>query len=625
MAIRSERLPRDMVALQNAQAAKDLEIEQELARLQLERSMFSRLWPLLIPVKRDITLLIAIQCVLVTTIFVRPWLIGMVIDRGMGVGSSAPGLNLELVASVTAGLSVCWVLRFGLAGWSQYVSGRAAIQVLNTLRTRVFAHVQALSVRYFDRTKAGRIISRADRDVDTLEPLLVQGPPELLSVILRCGVSAILLWSISPALLLAASAIIPVLLPAIWLFNRIATVNWGQVAEQRSRFTSHLVESVNGVKVTQQAGREEQNRARYQLLLDDFTGTLVLGNIRANWFLPLTAVLSTVGIVLVLVVGGKLLTTGEITLGQIAAALFYINLFLGPLQDLGDLFERYASGTAAAQRIFLLLDALPEVVDVKDAVNLTTVAGKVEFDRVTFAYDHKRGPVIRSFSLDVPAGRRVAIVGPTGHGKSTLVQLLTRFYEPQSGYIRVDGHNVAELSQASLRKHVGVVLQDNVLFSGTILDNLRTGAPQASDAELKAAAQQLGVDDLIERLPQGYDTQVGALGAGLSHGQRQIVCLVRAFLSDPRVLVLDEATSAVDVRTERRIQTALKRLCSGRTAIVIAHRLSTIRDADAIAVIRKGELVEYGSHDELLAKAGAYAEVYEAYEKGQAGERALVA
>jgi ATP-binding cassette, subfamily B, bacterial len=625
MAIRTERLPRDMVALQNAQAGKDLEVEQELARLQLERSMFSRLWPLLLPVKSDIALLIVIQCVLVATIFVRPWLIGMVIDRGVSIAGSSTTLNLSLIIAVSVGLSLCWVLRFGLAGWAQYVSGNAAIRVLNDLRTRVFSHVQSLSVRYFDRTKAGRIVSRADRDVDTLEPLLVQGPPELLSVVLRCGLSGVLLGSISLELLIGVSAVIPLLLPAIWLFNRIATVNWSRVAEQRSRFTAHLVESVNGVKVTQQAGREQINRLRYQELLDDFTGTLVMGSIRANWFLPFTALLSTGGLVMVLVIGAKLLTTGEITLGQIAAALFYVNLFLGPLQDLGDLFERYASGTAAAQRIFLLLDALPEVVDANDASELATVAGKVEFDRVTFAYDDKRGPVIRNFSLQVPAGRRVAIVGPTGHGKSTLVQLLTRFYEPQSGYIRLDGHDVATLKQANLRKHVGVVLQDNVLFSGTVLENLRTGAPAAPDTQLRAAAQQLGVDELIERLPQGYETQVGALGANLSHGQRQVVCLVRAFLSDPRVLVLDEATSAVDVRTERRIQQALRRLCKGRTAIVIAHRLSTIREADAIAVIGKGQLVELGSHDELLLGKGAYAQVYSAYEKGQVGNTALVA
>lgn len=581
--------------------------------------MFARLLPLLTPVKSEIVLVVFLHLLLVGTIFLRPLLIGHVIDRGLPRGAHGIEPDVTLIVVTLAALALSWTLRFGLAGFAQYVAGKAAIVILNDLRKRVFSHVQTLSVRYFDRTKAGRIVSRADRDVDALEALLVQGPPELLSAILRCAVSGTLLYLVSPLAFWGVSGIVPILLFSIWGFHRIASKNWGRVAERRSRFTAHLVESVNGVRVLQQAGHEKLNRYHYQELLDDFSGTLVLGNIRSSWFLPLTGLLTTIGTGIVLVIGARGLAESTISLGQIAASLFYIQLFLGPLQELGDLFERYAAGTAAAQRIFLLLDTKPEIVDRPDATTLHAPRGHVEFDGVTFAYDAKRGAVIQGFHLDVPAGRRIAIVGPTGHGKSTLVQLLTRFYEPQEGQIRIDGQDIRELSQHSLRKSVGVVLQDNVLFSGSVLDNLRTGAPHATDEDVISAAEQLGVDDLLRRLPNGYQTEVGALGANLSHGQRQIVCLVRAYLSDPRVLVLDEATSAVDVRTERRIQRALKRLSEGRTAILIAHRLSTIRDADIILVIRRGSVVELGSHAELLAKGGAYAEVHRAYEQGQFG------
>jgi ABC-type multidrug transport system fused ATPase/permease subunit len=597
-------------------ALSDIELEEALAKQSLNRGMFARLLPLLRPIRHLVTATILIEIVLVACVFLRPWLVKVAIDKGLVRHGAAWTVDAHVILLVGAAMTLAWIARFALAGVSQYLSGSAAIRLLADLRIRVFAHVQSLSVGYFDRTKAGRIISRADRDVDALEPLLIQGPPEFLSALLRCTVAGVLLWLISPVLLASVAGVVPVLVAATIAFKRISQRNWATVAENRSRFTAHLVDSVSGVRVLKQNVREETNLDRYRQLLHEFNHALIRGSIRSNWFAPFTAVLSTAGMAVLLLTGARSLAMNTITLGQIAESLLYVFLFLGPLQDLSDLFERYANGTACAQRIFLLLDTKPDVLDPVYPEPLDRAHGNVAFNHVVFAYDSRSGiPVIDHLDLQIPAGEVLAIVGPTGHGKSTLVQLLTRFYDVTGGSVTLDGHDVRHLAQATLRHHVGVVLQDNVLFSGSILDNLRLASPDASDQALISAARDLGADEVLETLPHGYHTNVGPLGTHLSHGQRQLVCLVRAYVANPVVLVLDEATSAVDVQTERRIQRALRVLCKGRTAIIIAHRLTTIRDADRIAVIRHGRLVELGSHASLTGQAGIYADLYRAYQE----------
>jgi len=609
--------------LRQERALNDIELEQALAKKSLDRNMFWRLLPLLKQVSDKVTAVILLEALLVGVIFIRPWFLREVIDHGFIQTAQGIVLNTPLLVWMSAGMGLSWIVRFGVSGLSQYLSGSAAVHILNSLRVQVFAHLQQLSMRYFDQTKAGRIISRADRDIDALEPLLIQGPPELLSALLRFVVASVALWVISPKLLLALASIVPVLFAATWLFKRISEKNWAKVAEARARFTAHLVETVSGVRIIKQTVVEEENATRYRALLHDFNTILIKGNLRSSWFLPLTQVLSTVGMAFLLATGSLGVVEHEMTVGQIAQSLFYVQLFLGPLQELNDLFERYSTGASSAQRIFLLLDTEPEIVD-PATPQLPTVRGHVAFNNVHFKYNPQASHyVIQDLSLDIPAGQVLAIVGPTGHGKSTIVQLLTRFYEVNAGEVLVDGINVKDYAQTSLRRKVGLVLQDNVLFSGTVLENLRLAAPEASDAELIHAVKELGADEILERLPQGYATQVGPLGAFLSHGQRQLVCIVRAYLANPAILVLDEATSAVDLQTERKIQTAFRHLCEGRTAIIIAHRLSTIRDADAIAVIRDGQVVEKGSHSQLIALDGHYSGLYKAYQ--EASEASLAA
>lgn len=597
---------------------QDLQHEEDQARAKLDRALGGRLLGLLRPVRGQVALLIGLEAVLVSSIFLRPWFLREVIDHGLLPSAGGYRLDLAVCLWMALGLFAVWVVRFAVGGLNQWLSGRVALRVLGDLRARVFVHVQSLSMRYFDRSRAGRIIARCDRDVDAMESAVVQAPPEVLSTGFRCVGAGLLLWLMDARLFWMLTPLVPLLLIAMGGFQRFGIRAWGRVAEEKSKVTAHLCETINGVKVVQQCAHEAGNRERYRGLLRGLDVTVLRGAWSWGWFQPYTGLLFMLGVVILVVEGGRAVTLQQLTVGQLAQCVFYVFLFLGPLQELGDLFEKVATASASAQRVFLLLDTPAEITDAPHARTLAECRGEVMFDRVNFAYVADT-PVIRDLTLTIPAGQMLAIVGPTGHGKSTLVQLLTRFYEipADGGAVRLDGHDVRSLTQASLRRHVAVVLQDNLLFSGTILDNLRLARPEASDAELTDAVRALGADEVLNRLPQGLHTAAGAGGTNLSQGQRQLVCLVRAYLADPAVLVLDEATSAVDLHTEQRIQRALRRLCAGRTAIVIAHRLATIREADRIAVIRDGRLVELGSHPDLLIRGGDYAAVVQAYESAE--------
>jgi len=568
------------------------------------------------PVRGSLLWMVVIESIIVVSIFIRPWFLGTAIDRGL----ADSGLSAGYIAWLSLGLLGTWVVRFVGAGCAHYLGGRAAIRVLNDLRRAVFAHVQHLSVAYFDRNRAGTIISRADRDVDALEGAVITGPSELAGMALRCLGAGVVLFLLSPRLFWWLLGIVPILGLAMYIFHRLGETLWARLMSLRSQMVAHLVETVNGVRVIQQTVREQANRAHYAALRHEVDRAAVRASVGWGWFPGFSMVLTTLGLGALLVIGGIEAQAGRMSYGDLARCIWYIFLFLGPVQELGDLFEKFASAGVAARRIGGLLLTPATVVDPPHPQELTAVQGRVQFIGVRFAYTGSPPWILDGIDLDIPAGQTVAIVGPTGHGKSTLVQLLCRFYDPQEGVIAVDGVDVRQVRFADLRRQVSVVLQDNVLFTGSVLDNLRLAAPTHSDEELIASCKELGADEVLERLIQGYHTQVGPQGQYLSVGQRQLVCLVRAHVAQPRILVLDEATSAIDLHTEARIRRALKRLSTGRTAIIVAHRLSTIRDADRIIVIRHGRVVEQGTHDELTALGGAYADLYRAYEEHGAPE-----
>jgi len=591
-------------------------LEEELVKKALTLGLIQRLIACARPYRRVILFNLVGTTLAVTSNIFGPKLIQYGINHYL--------VDFKTNAEAMHGIFIVSALYLAnlLFGWGLSVAQiKSAIRVgqgmMNDLRLNVFEHIQRLSLNYFDKTHQGRIINRADSDISALDQVLTWGVNQLLgSVLTLVGVITMMLL-VNWRLCLLVSLVLPPLAISTYFFQKFIMKAHRNVRMQNSRMTASLAENISGVRVVQAMGREDENLENYEALGETYTARAYDVARIFHTYMPSIGLVSGVGIAIVLGYGGSMVMSGRMQVGDLAMFVLYVNMFFGPIQTMGDLYNGMLSAGASAERIFQLLDTHPQVVDRPGAGPLPVINGQVHFEKVSFRYETTSEDrwVLNEIEFQAEAGQTVALVGHTGSGKTSIISLLARFYEPQLGRILIDGHDVSKTTIESLHRQLGIVTQENFLFTGSILDNLRFGRPEASDEEVREAAKSLGTDDIIRQMKDGYETKVGERGGNLSAGERQLLCITRALVARPRILILDEATSAVDAKSEAMIQSALDILLQGRTTFVIAHRLSTIRKASLILVLHEGRIVERGTHDSLLSAGGVYAGLHEEFSR----------
>lgn len=583
-------------------STEDIPFETEKETGEFDWGLLSRFLAYLRPHMPQVILLSAMACLRVASIVFIPVVLKIGIDTHIPAGDFS---GLVRSAGVLVGLVAVLFVSARLQGT---LVMRVGYRVLYQLRRDIFAHLQRLSFRFFDYSKAGKLMSRLTNDVQVLEELLRAGLESIVAEVLMLVGISLAMVSLSP--LLSAILIVTVPLFALLVFLlRARMINAGRRIQRRlSAVNAFLNESILGIKVIRAFAREAENSGNFQAVNDEYFK-------QTRRFYPLLAffwqsviMVSTIGQALVLFIGGVLLVHGLATLGLIVAFLSYITRFFQPMQRISDLLNQLSRAMASAERIFGIMDAQVEVADAPNARTDLSLEGAVSFRNVWFAYEEENY-VAKDLTFRVEAGETIAIVGPTGSGKTTIINLLCRFYEPSSGSIQVDDIDLNEIAQKTFRSQIAVVMQDTRIFSGTVLDNIRFSEPDAGMERVQAVTREMDIHDMILRMPRGYHTELGERGASLSLGQAQLIAFARALLRDPAILILDEASSYLDSRTEEQVQRAMGTLSRGRTTFVIAHRLATVRGADRILVMHQGRIVESGSHAELVGREGRYAQL----------------
>jgi ABC-type multidrug transport system fused ATPase/permease subunit len=553
---------------------------------------------------RTRTLLSIVSLLLATaTALAPPFLAKYAVDDGIRER------DLTKLWWIVGAFLVAGLLNWAMSYAQTYLTGWVGERILADLRNRLFDHLQRLSLGFYERNRAGVIISRLTNDVEAIDQLVTDGVTSVVQNTLTLVGTAIILFILDWRLALATLLVIPFMSVATIIFRTRSARAYAAVRERLGLVTATLAEDIAGMRIVQAFTRERTNIRNFRAVSERYRDSNMETVVLNGLYFPFVDLLSSVALAVVLGYGGHLYFQDAVTIGTLFAFMLYVQNFFDPVQQLSQLYGTFLSATAALDKIVDVLDQEPEVLDRPGAIELPRVEGHVRFENVRFGYGD--GPdVLHALDLDVPTGTTVALVGHTGAGKSTIAKLLARFYDPRDGRITIDGHDLRDVTQASLRRQLGIVPQEGFLFAGTVTENIAFGRPDAKPDEVVRAAETIGAHEFVLRLEDGYETHLQERGSRLSLGQRQLVALARALLADPRILILDEATSSVDIGTERKIERALRTLLAGRTAFVIAHRLSTIRDADLIVVLEHGRVVEQGTHDELMRRRGLYTSLY---------------